>query len=456
MRAYNGNATSGLSACMVPPITVTQDVPACLPYTATDPGEPWPTNTNNDPGSGGSGGWEDGGGGSGGDGGDSPPPPVVDYPDCPNFDSYASVDDVLNDQGISEYCVNTYLVGALSNTLTSALSDYTDIMNNGYMQYYGDYVKAVRKAAPDAWLKFYQTDMDQYFTCTYLVPDGEYSTHFTNQTGGCPPNNMPAWASGHAYNIYFAPNNNNWGPILDVLSSKYGISPLCVSPYTYRTIGCTQTGPSCDQHGNVFTWNVNDSIPVPDPSGAIASSLNQYRGLADWLLEAAGLSSSALYLIEASDVIEGSVMSVYSVIAAVTAMRQVVEIGQNYEDAKALEIILYFVMGFMALLPGLGEGLDAIADASIFGNLAKISTSAGDGATSIWQVVEDPSSAPMAIRGLLLGGLLRGRDDTAFENAARLNTRIFCQCCVIPALVSHCRWGFHFGKHCGLDSILRG
>ncbi|KUJ20368.1 uncharacterized protein LY89DRAFT_771242 [Mollisia scopiformis] len=396
--AYNGNLESDMSVCATAPRNSTGEL-SCPTYAASVTAVwPWLTDPN-----GASGVTPDNT--TSGD----PLPEGIDLPNCPDIDSYSSIDAVINDTSIDPYCVNTYLIQGMMATLSDSLNTYNDLMADGYEDLYGYYVKAVQTAAPAQWSKF--TDSDDFtnlFTCLYTVADG---SGYKNVTGGCGTGDDPSFEKTIA--LYAIPNNETaW---LDVMENKYGIDSSWIYPYDYHSTACGKT--ACVEGALVYFYSVPNNMSLPDPADTITANLASYSALAEWLEDAAFSASNLFFDGSDSDVIDGSVMSVYSVAGAVDAMQQVEAIGKKAEDAEALEIILFFLSAVLMLLPGIGEELDAIADATIFTRLGTLLSDAGNAGLTIYDIVQDPSSAPMAIGSLLIGGMA-SRDDDAFTVAA--------------------------------------
>lgn len=201
----------------------------------------------------------------------------------------------------------------------------------------------------------------------------------------------------------------------DEMESTYGVDRSWIVPYSWQFAPCVSG--NCDQYGNAYFYQVSGNINVPDPAESIKTNLASYGGLADWLNDTAFLASTDLFNGMNSDVVDGASLSVYSVVGAVAAMQKVEEIAKKYEDAEALQIILFFVSAILILLPGIGEELSVAFDASIFARMGSLLSNAGNIALTALDIAKDPSSAPLAIGGLLIGGLA-SRDSEAFSTAA--------------------------------------
>lgn len=384
--AYNGNLESPMSECVTAPRDSSGEL-TCPTYAATvsavwpwltDPLGPTGVEQNNV---------------TSGD----PLPTGIDIPDCPNIASYSSIDAVINDTSIDPLCVNTYLIQGMMGTLTDSLNTYTSLMADGYEDLYKYYVKAVQSAAPAQWQKFIGSDdFTTLFTCQYTVKSG---SGYKNVSDGCGSGDGPF--DQKYYAVYAIPNNETaW---LDIMENKYGIDGSWIKPYSYHSTACSTH--SCVEGELVYTYNVPSNMSLPDPADSITANLATYTAIADWLDDTAFAASNLFFDGSDSDVVDGAVMSVYSVASAVDAMQQVEVIGKKAEDAEALQIILLFLSAVLLLLPGIGEELDAIADAAIFTRLGTLLSDAGNVGLTIYDIVQDPSSAPVAIGSLLAGGL---------------------------------------------------
>jgi len=79
-----------------------------------------------------------------------------------------------------------------------------------------------------------------------------------------------------------------------------------------------------------------------------------------------------------------------------------------------------FIMAFLLVLPGIGEVAEGVDTLAQIAQIVRGLEFAGNTAQDIYGVVEGPISAPMAIAGLLFGGLAL-RDDFVWEAAAKVS-----------------------------------
>ncbi|KAK7741779.1 hypothetical protein SLS53_004843 [Cytospora paraplurivora] len=357
--------------------------------------------------------------------------------DCPDADLFTDLDSISANSSVPDDCLNYYVLSVMAANMTASLQAYTDLMNDDYEEKFKYYAKAVKSAAPDQWTSFYKNEYDNLTTCEWLGPkDGSPdSTEYLNQTGGCPPNDEPTFVTKNEVEVGFTlytlfPNKTEFE---DVAAGTYGLDVDWINydAYTLKQQYCKVTDPigktigECSE-GQVPIWHqpeLYDSLTVDDPSDIITSSLPNYQNVSNWLNDIVMDMSAGCFTANDVDAIDAMSVSVYTVDAAIAQMQQVSEVGEEVEEAekKALEenLIFFFVSALLLLIPGLGEGLDAILDTTFLARMATLIGDVGDAALTLYSVYEDPDSAPIAIAGLLIGGAI-SREDSIFASAAKL------------------------------------
>jgi chitinase len=328
-------------------------------------------------------------------------------PDCNNAGNYHSIDDILNDPGIPDDCMNMYIMNAMSETISGSLQSYQDIMNDGYKGKYNAYAREVRGQGYWAWNDVWGEDQNMYWNC-FQTNDGK------NKTVSC--GSKPG---GSAY--YYVLKDQD--AFCNDMESKYNLDcdwiTQQVGQYTDPGSGgipCERYG-DCPDDGTIYYPNLDMNFPVLDPSALITQSLNNYTGFSDWLGESAGAAQTYMFPPMDSDAVDASSMMVFSVQASVQAMQQVADVGEKAEEEQKKEMILAFITAFLLMVPGIGEAADGVAALAQVGRIAKLVDVAGNSAMGIYGAVEDPSSAPMAVAGILLGGLAL-RDESVWSKAA--------------------------------------
>lgn len=329
------------------------------------------------------------------------------YPDCPNADNYHTVDDIIADSSIPDFCMNMYLMNALSETLSASLQNYTDIMKDGYDGKYNAYAREVRGQGYWAWQDVWGDDQNTYFTCL----ETEKGKNKTVSCGGTP--------GGSDY-YYVVKDETTFCNDLD---SKYNLdcSWITWTSGSYSDPGqggipCERFG-DCPDDGTIYWPNLDDNFAVFDPSELITASLSNYTGFSNWLDASAQAAQGYMFPPLDGDAVDASSTMVFSVQSAVQAMQQVADVGAQAEAEQRKEMILAFITAFLLIIPGVGEAADGVAALAAVARIAKLVDVAGNSALSIYGAVEDPSSAPMAVAGILLGGFAL-RDESAWGKAA--------------------------------------
>ncbi|KAF7937959.1 uncharacterized protein EAE97_007755 [Botrytis byssoidea] len=148
------------------------------------------------------------------------------------------------------------------------------------------------------------------------------------------------------------------------------------------------------------------NIVVTNPKTVIEAAMPNITALAD---VAMGLYFElALGISEAndSDITTAFSTPVFMLQNAVDSMNNIKDIGAEVEEEDKKNLILEILGIVLMVVPIIGEGGGALFDG--IANVARIATLVGDvgnAALTAYDIVEDPSSAPFSIMGLLLGGL---------------------------------------------------
>lgn len=361
--------------------------------------------------------------------------------DCPDADLFTDLDAIGTNSSIPTDCYNYYILSVMATNLTASLDLYNSLMSDGYETKFNSYADAIKSVAPDSWTSFYDDEYDSLTTCTWLGPlDGNAdSTDYVNQTGGRPPNDEPDFVANNpevGFDLYTIIDNLT--AFEDVCAKSYGIDPTWINFDAYELAQqyCVSTTPAgllpgggvatsepCPI-GTVPVWHqpeLYSDLTVDDPSSIISASLTNFQSISTWLNAVVADMSAGYFAANDADAVDTFSMTVYTVDAAIAQMQQVAEIGSEVEaeEKKAEEelIILAFVSAILLLIPGLGEEVDAILDTTVLARMASLIGDAGDAAMTLYTVYEDPSSAPLAVAGFLIGGFL-ARDDAVFAKAA--------------------------------------
>lgn len=328
-------------------------------------------------------------------------------PDCNNARNYNSMDDILNDHSIPDSCMNMYIMNAMSQTMSESLSSYQDIMSDGYKDKYSAYAREVRGQGYSAWQDVWGKDQNTYWNCF----ETQKGKNKTVSCGGTP--------GGSAY-YYVLKDQDSF---CDDMESQYNLDCDWVTQEVgnYSDPGsggipCERFG-DCPDDGSIYYPNLEANFPVLDPSALITQSLANYSDFADWLDDSAFTAQIYMFPGMDADTVDGSSTLVFSLQASVQAMQQVADVGEQAAQAQKKEMILAFITAFLLMVPGIGEAADGVAALAQVARIAKLVDVAGNSALGIYGAVQDPKSAPMAVAGILFGGLAL-RDESAWGTAA--------------------------------------
>jgi hypothetical protein len=340
-----------------------------------------------------------------------------DFTGCPNTDNYNTLDDVLADLQFPVECMNVYVLNAMAQVLSAALTNYTAIMADGYQAKYNAYKILVHNQAKLAWEDLWFSHQNDIWNC-FEVHGG------ANQSIGCGRFNN----GGNYYYVEKDPDN-----FCHNMDTDYNLDCAWIvqSVITYSDpavnggSNCEKTGINCPVNGQMYFPELNLNFAVADPGAAIIQSLGNYTDLSDWLGDSAINSDFGLLGPLEGDVIDGASMTVFTVQAAVEAMQQVADVGEQAAEEQKKETIMAFIMAFLLVVPGIGEAVEGIDILAQVSTITRLIDFAGNTALDLYGVVEDPSSAPMAIASILLGaGTLRDRDADAWEDAAKIRRKM--------------------------------
>lgn len=336
-----------------------------------------------------------------------------DFPGCPDKDKYKTLDDVLGDLQFPVACINVYVLNAVSTVMSDALDKFTAIMADGYQAKFNAYKILIHNQAKLAWERLWGFHQDDFWNC-FEVHGG------VNQSIGC-----GRFSNGGNY-YYVEKDPDNFCHKLD---AEYNLdcSWIVQSVITYRDPAvnggaiCEKTGINCPVNGQLYFPELDLHFAVADPGAAINSALGSYKDLSSWLDDSAISSGLGMLGPLEDEIIDGASITVFTVQAAVEAMQQVADVGEQAAEEQKKQTIMAFIMAFLFVVPGIGEAVEGIEVLAQISTITRLIDFAGNTAVDLYGIVEDPSSAPMAIAGILLGaGTLRNRDTDAWEDAAKI------------------------------------
>ncbi|KKK24697.1 hypothetical protein ARAM_003767 [Aspergillus rambellii] len=294
----------------------------------------------------------------------------------------------------SEVCDFTRIFPALDVLAAATLINYTEITSS-YDTKFDDYVQHVKEIIPEQLTKFISSDApygpgNQFFQCTYSYNSGDSST------GSCPGD---IGIDSGTFTVYY-----------DLVDAEW------VLQQPIRGIGCM----ALHRVYAGFPVKAPDSvIMVANPKEIITQALPNLQNLTATISTAKIDLALGSWLGTTDDVVQSLSMAVFLLSQAVANMQAVVAITNSYEAAKKKQMINKILIGVLLLVPFLGE-LDAVADTLV--GLARIIRMIGDagvGATTIYNIVQDPKMVPLTIMETLLASGMRDQDSFSTMGAAR-------------------------------------
>ncbi|KAG8410935.1 hypothetical protein J3458_016500 [Metarhizium acridum] len=267
-------------------------------------------------------------------------------------------------------CKHQYIVSARQKQLTAALKQYNDIFNDGYSH----------------------NDTGDIKRCS-----------FHNISIACPPKHP----YDQAFNIYLLPKDDN--KILNHLDKDFGVSPDAVYAEDWHYGPCLPEQDkicSCSKWGHLIGRKaIKPDWKLPDPRKYVEQALANITIINDFLEEATTAMDMGIFIDSATDTVDATALPVLMIVAAVDSMEQIKEAGEKIEEEERKNIILLALTAVFFVIPGLGEALGAVSGIAAIARLATIIAEAGGAGLGVYNIVNDPKSAPLEIFSMLMGGL---------------------------------------------------
>jgi chitinase len=147
-------------------------------------------------------------------------------------------------------------------------------------------------------------------------------------------------------------------------------------------------------------------IEIPNPKDVVEKASERMDGLLDEFDGKAVDVFFGLWEGPVEDLMDVLSVPVYMLTDAVAAMKAVKAMGTDIEKAKKKDLIMNILTGIMFLIPFLGGALGAAGRTGV--QLARMFFAielGGSAALGVYEMLEDPDSAPVAIVGMLLGAV---------------------------------------------------
>ncbi|KFY09866.1 hypothetical protein V492_05322 [Pseudogymnoascus sp. VKM F-4246] len=332
-------------------------------------------------------------------------------PICDKSLEFSSLDTLQAATGtFPEVCTDAYAIGALSSMLGTSVANFTTI-NDGYDDVWGYYVRYVKQMIPSALYEFMRGPSannpsggpgDKFFTCVQ---------HQHGEVSASVQCSMDSGLLSIAeYRVYYTISNSTG--FYAELQELYGILPKWV------VFGDEDFNPPCvaapqcitiDQRKRGFPIPAPDEeIIVPNPKKVMTEAQPRMANLTNALYSSEIDLNLGSWLGPAVDLVEVLSMPVFMIMQAIDSMQQAADIGEEMREEERRNFILMIISIIFSILPFVGEAFGFIGGiAAGIGRVAVLVSTGVDIGLGIEQIVHDKGSAPMAILGMLGGGLTR-------------------------------------------------
>ncbi|KXJ87032.1 hypothetical protein Micbo1qcDRAFT_125215 [Microdochium bolleyi] len=379
-------------------------------------------------------------------------PSAKDRPDCKSG-PYSKIEDIPADA--DDYCKDLYILQVLHKDLQASLDTYDDLIDGGYDKKFDSYAKAVAKSGNSAIEKFMYTKGDDYFTCTIVevytcckacpkvnpgnLPNEQYCQYcedfkcntefdcqpenwgcgqvdwrYRNVTGPCPPDyskrteKEPDWGhSKYAFSsVYWQVKSEN--KFYAALFNETGIDQEFIKWENVERHGCP-LAPSEDE--NCFAFHHDYGFPrthdydaddIADPKDLVEKARGDMKDLAPSLSTVIDKIEKKKFNGFTRDLVDALSLPVAMIESAVGNMQEIDDIVDDWEEQKRKAIILAFLSAILFFVPIVGEVVGAIAGLANIGRIIAILGAGANTAMEVYNIVDDPANAPLAIFSIIL------------------------------------------------------
>ena len=341
---------------------------------------------------------------------------------------------------IADHCVEQYLLDVQVAVFNTALTKYKDLIDDGYDNKFKTYAKYVRDSVPDQLNAFMASEnMHKYFRCKITkvaqVCCGDPDCKSAWVCGAGPSDVLhcskdEATCSKGNYEVLDCPSGSDgdklgsWPTTFELhdpkgfyaaIAEEYGIEESWIK-LSEKDVGkkgsngCAFANTCEDEKvlWSNYPMADYDKIEVFNPKKLIGDSYPNAVAMRDdfELQQQVGQFDEET---RDFDLVDATSIPVFSAQEGIASMGKIVEQANEIEEAQRKEFILMFLGGLLAFIPFAGSALGAagITAARAIGRL--IGTT-GELALTVYDIVDNPENAFLAIFGFLAGGA-RSRED---------------------------------------------
>ncbi|EHK17714.1 glycoside hydrolase family 18 protein [Trichoderma virens Gv29-8] len=378
----------------------------------------------------------------------------------PCNDVYNSMEELDAAAGnIPEHCVTLYTLTALNNLLKQSLSNYTDMLSNGYDDKFKVYSKSVADQAGSTLRDWITTNGTNYYTCE--VAEAAICCD------SCKRNQRRPSECDYCFDddCFHYVHSGDFGPPTPVLRTKvYKESEPCPPDYSKRGYGpddpyeqsvywtfFNETGfftdmesdtgipknktkmgdynrgnpcaPSSKPDDPCWASGIDYNVPlingysasdVANPKEIVRKGLENAQTLGPQIDSIIATLKLDGWIGEGSDLIDSLSMPIFMIASATEKMGLVETIADKIEEAKRKAFILEFLSAIFLFIPIVGEIIGSVAELADVVVIMGLIGAAGNAGMDIYTIVDDPHNAPLAIFDLILSPL-------ALADVAKIN-----------------------------------
>ncbi|KAK2033985.1 hypothetical protein LX32DRAFT_724698 [Colletotrichum zoysiae] len=335
----------------------------------------------------------------------------------------------VDSASVPAVCWNQWALDILFNALLD-ISDEFATSIKGYDSLYKAYVEWVKDSVSVQLQSFMAIDTgegNQYFDCVLTLDGHKYDNMGCQYLGLNKPQDG-SWTIDYM----LRDSDGFYAAVLDKLGIEkdwiaFGSIEL---PSAYRDAGSDRpVGHGIRPCIKITHKKTNspiavskDKITVANPKDIIEAAIPNITMLENSLMVAQVDLTLNTNEADGRDIVTAASMPIFMLEQAIRSMNNIKEIGAKIVEENKKKLILELLSIVLIAVPFVGE-----AGGALFGGVAMISRIAalvdivGSAGLTAYDIVEDPSSAPFAILGLLVGGFGGGfrSEKEAFGKAAK-------------------------------------
>ncbi|KAL2257800.1 hypothetical protein VTK26DRAFT_9157 [Humicola hyalothermophila] len=320
---------------------------------------------------------------------------------------YDNLDSVINNADKSSgECVAMNAIGALHQMLGKSMNGY-DEAADGYDELFPFYRDYMHNTLGER-LRALTLDEDQplagFFNCYYT----EGSVGKREDASKCDCKDLPnEYMQGYTF---FWEVRDREG--LNKTLGNEGIDMEWVEfgDYTWE-FRCT---PTSGGTGACFNFEkahhgfptAKENFDVPNPKDVVDEARKNFDTMSAQYDDMYMMLGFDTFDGSPADAVEVLAMPVFLLEDAVAAMKEVKKIAQDEKDRRDKDLILKIIEGILFLIPFVGAAIGNLGRVgAMMARVLMAVESIGSGSLGVYELVENPEMAPVAILAMVLGGL---------------------------------------------------